>query len=316
MDHIKKRSKLKDRPPPVTVLLNDPSEFKDLSGWDMELRQMERGPMEARVSVWAGRDLTMIDTSFNRSMYQAGVSQKGILAFGLPDPQVLSHWLGGAPRGSSVMTFGNEDPFDGISLSNFSGVSFGIGMERAEQVARKIGVEITENLKRSSLTDINEASGFYATLRLKARQRISEGSAPLSWVEEEDLIVDFIEMLASLEPQTRKDDSRNRTRVVRTAVEVMNAALTDNVPISEICAQVGVSVSTLRRAFHAVYGIGPKQFYLKSRLNKVRGDLVERPQGMGISEVANLYGFWHLGQFAKDYRHLFGTLPSSTAGLS
>ncbi|MEP3045259.1 MAG: helix-turn-helix domain-containing protein [Roseibium sp.] len=316
MDHIKKRSETKDHPPPVAFLLNDPNQFKDLSGWDMELRQIERGPLDARVSVWAGRDLTMIDTSFNRSMYQVGVSKKGVLAFGLPDPQVLSHWLGRTPKASSVMTFGNEDPFDGISLSNFSGVSFGIEIERAEQVARKIGVEITENLKRSTFTEINDASGFYATLRLKARQYISERSAPLSQIEEEDLIVDFLEMLASLEPQTCKDDSRNRTRVVKNAVEVMNAALTDNVPISEICAEVGVSVSTLRRAFHEVYGIGPKQFYLKSRLNKVRSELARRPQDVGISDVANSYGFWHQGQFAKDYRQLFGTRPSSTVGLS
>ncbi|MDV7146014.1 hypothetical protein R3X27_25380, partial [Tropicimonas sp. TH_r6] len=89
MDHIKNRSVAKRRAPPVTVFLNDPNQFKDLSGWDMELRQIEPGPLDARVSVWSGRDLTMIDTSFNRSMYQAGVSQKGMLAFGLPDPGVL-----------------------------------------------------------------------------------------------------------------------------------------------------------------------------------------------------------------------------------
>jgi len=28
--------------------------------------------------------------------------------------------------------------------------------------------------------------------------------------------------------------------------------------------------------------------------------------------MANRHGFWHMGQFAKDYKNLFGELPSQT----
>jgi AraC family ethanolamine operon transcriptional activator len=30
------------------------------------------------------------------------------------------------------------------------------------------------------------------------------------------------------------------------------------------------------------------------------------------ADIANLVGFWHMGQFAKDYRKLFAELPSET----
>ena len=30
------------------------------------------------------------------------------------------------------------------------------------------------------------------------------------------------------------------------------------------------------------------------------------------ADSANNWGFWHMGQFAKDYRRLFGELPSKT----
>jgi transcriptional regulator GlxA family with amidase domain len=33
---------------------------------------------------------------------------------------------------------------------------------------------------------------------------------------------------------------------------------------------------------------------------------------MKIADAANAWGFWHMGQFAKDYRTLFGELPSQT----
>ena len=32
----------------------------------------------------------------------------------------------------------------------------------------------------------------------------------------------------------------------------------------------------------------------------------------GIRDIANRYGFWHMGQFAADYKKLFGELPSKT----
>jgi hypothetical protein len=31
-----------------------------------------------------------------------------------------------------------------------------------------------------------------------------------------------------------------------------------------------------------------------------------------VSDVANSWGFWHMGQFAADYRAMFGELSSST----
>jgi AraC-like DNA-binding protein len=31
-----------------------------------------------------------------------------------------------------------------------------------------------------------------------------------------------------------------------------------------------------------------------------------------ITDVANEWGFWHMGQFAADYQSQFGELPSET----
>ena len=45
------------------------------------------------------------------------------------------------------------------------------------------------------------------------------------------------------------------------------------------------------------------------RLNGARRELMNR---LKVNEAANAWGFWHMGQFAKDYRKLFGELPSET----
>jgi AraC family ethanolamine operon transcriptional activator len=31
-----------------------------------------------------------------------------------------------------------------------------------------------------------------------------------------------------------------------------------------------------------------------------------------VADIAIRWGFWHMGQFARDYRAMFGELPSET----
>jgi AraC family ethanolamine operon transcriptional activator len=54
--------------------------------------------------------------------------------------------------------------------------------------------------------------------------------------------------------------------------------------------------------------------YLKTqRLNQVRQQLKAcRHHRTTVTDVAIQCGFWHMGQFAKDYRKMFGECPSET----
>ena len=70
---------------------------------------------------------------------------------------------------------------------------------------------------------------------------------------------------------------------------------------------------TLRAAFQDYFGIGPVQ-YLKIRtLNMARDALLNSdPALTTVTGVATRFGVWELGRFARDYRLLFGELPSQT----
>ncbi len=54
--------------------------------------------------------------------------------------------------------------------------------------------------------------------------------------------------------------------------------------------------------------------YLKQkRLEAARRTLLTaEPLTTSVTEVATQWGFFHLGRFARDYRQLFGELPSET----
>ena len=75
---------------------------------------------------------------------------------------------------------------------------------------------------------------------------------------------------------------------------------------------MGVSERTLRYAFREQLGVSPKQYLQLVRLGGVRRNLQLAAAGVKIVDVANRWGFWHMGQFAADYRRQFGELPSET----
>ena len=57
----------------------------------------------------------------------------------------------------------------------------------------------------------------------------------------------------------------------------------------------------------------PQNYLRALRLNGVRRELSARERGSTtIHQVALILGFWHMSQFAQDYRTLFGVLPSDT----
>ena len=73
------------------------------------------------------------------------------------------------------------------------------------------------------------------------------------------------------------------------------------------------SERTLNYAFMERFGLSPALYMKVQRLNGVRRDLRGHQEpSMNVADVANKWGFWHLGQFARDYRNLFCELPSAT----
>jgi AraC family ethanolamine operon transcriptional activator len=84
------------------------------------------------------------------------------------------------------------------------------------------------------------------------------------------------------------------------------------ISVPELCTIFHVSRRTLQYAFDRVLGIGPNAYLRILRLNGVRRDLCRRGTKVSVQQAASDWGFWHLSQFAKDYRTLFDELPSAT----
>jgi AraC family ethanolamine operon transcriptional activator len=104
-----------------------------------------------------------------------------------------------------------------------------------------------------------------------------------------------------------------RSQIVRVVMDSIDSNDATFVTVPDLAAAAGVSERTLRAAFHDCFGIGPVQFLRLRTLNMVRDALRNAdPSLTNVTEVATRFGVWELGRLARDYRCLFGELPSQT----
>ena len=106
------------------------------------------------------------------------------------------------------------------------------------------------------------------------------------------------------------------TKGEQTALEVksfLHDSIDEKVGIQSITEQFEVSDKTLETSFKSLFGLTPKQFITILKLNKAHEDLqLANAQTTNVSNIATKWGFSNFGRFAKDYKALFGVLPSET----
>lgn len=112
--------------------------------------------------------------------------------------------------------------------------------------------------------------------------------------------------------QERYPPLKTRQRGLRLALGFMDDQCQISPSMPEVCKAVGLSWRSLDRAFKESFGVGPKRYLLNLRLTRVRQRLKQAHHGLKVVDVANQWGFWHMGDFAREYQLMFGELLSRT----
>jgi AraC-like DNA-binding protein len=84
------------------------------------------------------------------------------------------------------------------------------------------------------------------------------------------------------------------------------------ITVSDVAAELGVSVRTLQTGFRAWRNTTPNTFFRDVRLRLVRDELRRSGAEATVTATAMRYGFSHLGRFAAYYQSAFGETPSVT----
>ncbi len=99
---------------------------------------------------------------------------------------------------------------------------------------------------------------------------------------------------------------------VRAVEEFIEANWDKPIDIEKMVAVSQVSARSLFRQFKKHRGYSPADFAKRVRLNRAREMLEQLNEGGSVIQIALKCGFQNPGHFARDYRTLFGELPSAT----
>jgi AraC-like DNA-binding protein len=104
-----------------------------------------------------------------------------------------------------------------------------------------------------------------------------------------------------------------REALLKEALALVDERLARRIQLTDLCAELGVSVETLRLAFRELLGMPPMRYVHLERLRRCRTRLqTADPKRDSVKAMALDCGFRDLGRFALDYRRLFGESRNET----
>lgn len=103
-------------------------------------------------------------------------------------------------------------------------------------------------------------------------------------------------------------------RVVRETVDYIEGHLAEHLTMGDIADCVHMSVRAIQQGFHDELGTTPMHYLRDRRLERAREELTDAmaSDGITVTDVAQRWGFTHLGSFAALYRKRWGESPSQT----
>jgi len=310
--------------PDPKIIVNE--SFQDIElmaralGWDLDFRQIDHGAQSARALLFGHTEVAVLRIEFNRSFHQIGVPPAGVLTFGLPDKESgVLRWNGVETPPGVLINFNYEKMLDCVSPSPFGGfvISFNEGVLRGAAERLDHGSQLIESIKTQRFWTPNDYDCDQLRQNLFALKKVTndDGDQGLSlWKEvfNADLAELVVRIVSKKSSVAQLTGPAFRAAAMNRAVGILGDYNQFPINIEALCTMVGASWATLQRAFAEEFGVTPSSYIKSRRLAAVQSELVKNAPDVVISDVANRWGFWHMGSFAADYRKQFAELPSET----
>ncbi|NIE62255.1 helix-turn-helix domain-containing protein [Burkholderia sp. Ax-1719] len=292
-----------------------------VNGWEQVYRQMTPGRYESRVVQASSSEFHFFREQTNRRVVQAGVSPAGFASLAVPlYAPVVGTFQGQKVDGYALMQLGPGEEFRFYTPEAMHYVGVSLPAETMfELVAVTIGEEAARQLRRNVVP-------FPAEAAQALRQRL----APFLDASERDGAVfahpasikrfqdEVLSVLLGLLESATGLPSRDLTHatysdIVKRCERITEDNTQESLTVLDLCRMLRCSRRTLQTSFQRVANVTPVEYLRSIRLNAVHRLLRSTSADeLLIGDAAARWGFTHLSYFAREYRDLFGELPSQT----
>ena len=289
-------------------------------GWEIDVTQLAQTTGTSSARLIQSDRVSLVAMRLNASFDQAVVAKPGYVNFGVPAPDSTPIWVGEhVVTADKLVLFPSGEQATSVSRDGFHATAIHLQQSQLEDL-----LQVVFHRTLGDLLAHTGANQLLASDRESLRQELStwdylarnrhQLTGPLLRAREEALAESLLSYLFRSEndgsPRPLKSE-----RAMNMALEFIHDEPLGEVTVSRLCEVAGCSISTLEYSFNKRFGVTPKRYIKNLQLSRVRrGLFIFYEAGYrSITDLATKHGFWHMGQFAADYRKLFGELPSETA---
>lgn len=288
-----------------------------LTNWSQEYDQISNGKFYGRTEKIESSHVHIFQEYTSHALHQDCQLWPNAIWFGIPFLNQKDSRINGQLIDENTMAchVGNKE-FELVTPENFS--IYGVVLEEAllKAIAQTQGVDLLNSpLYKSLQFQITPEQNLLLQSLLKRFILQSDKLIISEKIKQDFLITAIINALPdSFEEASHVVPSyHHRKAVVDRVKAYLNECRNDTpVTITELCEIAYVSRRTLQYSFETILGCSPLRFLRTMRLNEVRRALKQSNEDQSIGDIASYWGFWHAGQFSKDYKQLFGETPSET----
>lgn len=295
---------------------NSPDTFsKQIHQGKVEDYQMEPGKFYGELTQIITPRVTLGIHKFNHKIFRTGIGRKDHTIFMFP---------------------GDIGPFLQLQKSGFSSIRIGLikgGMQRCTILPRdffgtpisldndymtelilKLNYEKTlfTRIQQNESVEISEKNGYKIR---KVMMELFNSDA----IDEDKLTIELplllIKSLNETVDKLPKKTTKTRKALFYKSLSFIEQNIHKPIKLKDVYSYLGTSERNLRYIYNDLAELSPMKFIKYLKLNKVRKDLINTPEKSKIKEIANRWGFNHSGQFAADYKKLFGEFPSETVSV-
>ena len=297
--------------------------------WNQRYEQLSGGAFRGLVHHVQLPGLRLVREDCDQALHQRGDLGQGAYGFAMPlvmsGPAIFNGQRveggGGSeaaagPAADAILV-GRGDELDLITPARFSLIAVVVDAELLNPLWERLyGRPPGRWLEQQLVVSARPAAArAVRALHLQAMAALADDASPVhdatALLQLRDaLLMEWIEALSERVRTDELPGVLQRRRLVNRACELMLAHADEPLSMLAVCRHVGASRRRLETCFQDVLGTSPARYLRAVRLNGVRREL--RAGAATVQAAAARWGFFHLGQFAHDYKAQFGELPSAT----
>ena len=289
-------------------------------GWDLSIKKLDKGIYKGSLLQIISKKVIITDVNIGNTLELNGSPVLGYKSFGVPKINVAPFfWRYNNLSDKTIQIYSPGSELFMINKYEMGAIDVAIEEGHFNKLCSELKYDNVQNIILK-----NEFVKCDLNLLRKLQNRLAHVSVMVKNMEPKDysllqnevnyeIPILLIKTLASVNPIQKNTNPFARTKAIKKLIELVKEYPYEYHSLSDLSNATNVSERTLQYSFKEKFGISPTRFIKNLKLNIIYRALKKNSaKGFAISDIANQYGFWHMGQFAKDYKLMFGELPSET----